>query len=126
MAKTEKRRIGDLGEDMACKFLIRRGHAILDRNYLRPWGEIDIISEHNSKLHFVEVKTVTRESGQKLQIRPEENMHRAKVERLQRAIQTYIAQSPGYKDRDWQLDLVCVYVDMSVRRVKVELFENVF
>ena len=59
--KTEKRRKGDLGESIAVKFLEGKGYKVLARNYLKPWGEIDIIVEKERVLHFVEVKTVTRQ-----------------------------------------------------------------
>ncbi len=59
MAITEKRKTGDLGEDIAAMFLMKHGFTVLERNYLRKWGEIDIIAKKASKLYFVEVKTVT-------------------------------------------------------------------
>ena len=36
--------LGRLGEDMACRFLQGRGHAILERNWRSGHLEIDIIS----------------------------------------------------------------------------------
>jgi Holliday junction resolvase-like predicted endonuclease len=60
MPKTEKRKTGDLGEDIAEMFLVKQGFKILERNYLRKWGEIDIITKKDRKLYFVEVKTVSR------------------------------------------------------------------
>ncbi|MBI2121043.1 MAG: YraN family protein [Parcubacteria group bacterium] len=59
MAITEKRKIGDLGEDVATMFLMKQGFKVLERNYLRKWGEIDIIAKKDQKLYFVEVKTVS-------------------------------------------------------------------
>ena len=58
MAKTKKREFGDIGEDIVCKFLLRKGYKIIERNYLKPWGEIDIIAENDKSLVFVEVKSV--------------------------------------------------------------------
>ena len=59
--KTPKRQIGDTGEEVACKYLEARGFKVLERNYLRKWGEIDIIAEKAKRLYFVEVKSVSRE-----------------------------------------------------------------
>jgi Holliday junction resolvase-like predicted endonuclease len=59
MAITEKRKTGDLGEDVAVMFLMKQGFSIIERNYLRKWGEIDIIAKKAGKLYFVEVKTVS-------------------------------------------------------------------
>ena len=50
---------GRQGEQMACDFLMTRGHAILDRNWRGGHLEIDIVSEAPDGVHFVEVKTRT-------------------------------------------------------------------
>ena len=41
--KSKNRQIGDFGENIALKFLMKRGFALVEKNYLRPWGEIDLI-----------------------------------------------------------------------------------
>lgn len=46
-----------LGEDNACKFLQKLGYKIIDRNFRKGYGEIDIIAIHNNTLVFIEVKT---------------------------------------------------------------------
>lgn len=126
MAKTKKRRIGDLGEDIACKYLERKGFRVVERNYLRKWGEIDIVVEKADFISFVEVKSVSREiSNRKDQFRPEDNVHPAKMQRLHRAIQTYLLERKVSEDKPWRIDIVCVYLDFSTRRAKVEVIENV-
>jgi len=57
MAQTDKQRIGQIGEDCAVKYLENRGYKILERNYRKKYGEIDIIALKDSILHFVEVKS---------------------------------------------------------------------
>ena len=62
MAKTAKRQLGDIGEGIACKYLEQRGYEVVERNYLKPWGEIDIVAQKAKKLYFIEVKSVTRDT----------------------------------------------------------------
>ena len=129
MAKTIKRAVGDLGEGIACIYLQNKGFTVVERNYLIPWGEIDIIAQKDNKLHFVEVKSVTREAGRgdgsRVTFRPEENMHPAKIRRLHRAIQTYLLQRKVPEDVSWQIDLSCVYIYVVEKKAKVEMLENI-
>ncbi|WP_049691402.1 YraN family protein [Anaerococcus jeddahensis] len=55
--KSKKRSIGDFGEDIAKRYLEKKGYQILERNFLKPYGEIDIICIKDDILTFVEVKT---------------------------------------------------------------------
>jgi len=128
MAKTEKRRIGDIGEEVVCKYLANKGYVVRERNYWKPWGEIDIIAEKPEFISFVEVKTVSkRREGEfsRETIRPEENMHPAKLKRLHRAVQTYLLDKKVPENREWQIDLACVFLDFSTKKAKVELIENI-
>ena len=117
--RTEKRKLGDIGENIACEFLVKRGFRVIDRNYLRKWGEIDIIAEKDEILRFVEVKTVSRAT----QIKPEENVHPGKLRRIARACQTYLLERRI--DKDWQIDVVTVRLDMKNHLAKCELIENI-
>ena len=118
--RTEKRKLGDIGENMACEFLDRRGFEIIERNYLKKWGEIDIVARKSKIIHFVEVKSVTHATTG---YRPEDNMHPWKLKRLSRAIQTYMLEKK--LDSDWQLDLITVKIDQENRKARVEMFENI-
>jgi putative endonuclease len=131
MAKTEKRRIGDIGEEVVCKYLTNKGYVVLERNYWKPWGEIDIVAEKADFISFVEVKTVSRKKEQETgefsreTLRPEENMHPAKIKRLHRAVQTYLLDHKIPETKDWRIDLACVFLDFSTKRAQVEMLENI-
>ncbi len=129
MAKTEKRRIGDIGEEVVCKYLVNKGYFVRDRNYWKPWGEIDIVAEKPDFISFVEVKTISKKDREgefsRETIRPEENMHPAKFKRLHRAVQTYLLEKKVPESRAWQIDLACVVLDFSSHKARVELLENI-
>ncbi|MBX4181236.1 hypothetical protein KW807_00005, partial [Candidatus Parcubacteria bacterium] len=55
--------------------------------------------------------------------RPEDNMHPWKLRRLARTIQTYLLHLK--LDPEWQLDLITVRMDMTTRKARVELIENI-
>ena len=129
--ETERQKIGRIGEDIACKFLMKRGFTIIERNYLKKWGEIDIIVEKSEILHFVEVKTVSRENIRNISHetldehnRPEDNIHPWKVKRLSRVIQTYLLEKKG-EDKEWQFDILAVFLDLKNKEAKIRFTENI-
>lgn len=50
------RSLGNKGEDFAVKYLLRKGYAILFRNYYIRGGEVDIIFADEATTVFCEVK----------------------------------------------------------------------
>ncbi|MDP8299835.1 MAG: YraN family protein [Candidatus Tantalella remota] len=52
-----RRYIGKLGEAMAEKFLSSRGYITRDTNFTTPFGEIDLVADHEGSVVFVEIKT---------------------------------------------------------------------
>lgn len=129
--------IGQLGEDLAVKWLTDSNFTILGRNYRKKWGEIDIIarspievSETSSSVHFVEVKTVSYETLSVLDLsvsretwRPEDNVHFQKLKRLGRAIETWIAEN-SYAGA-FQVDVVTVKLVPREKYARIKLIENV-
>lgn len=123
--------IGVLGEKIASQWLAERGHEILERNYLRKYGEIDIVTRETSgNTHFIEVKTVSYETRDYLTDaisrgtwRPEENVHRDKQDRLKRAIQSWLIEN-SYQG-SWQIDVVTVRMVPHEKYAVVKLIENV-
>lgn len=49
---------GNIAEDMVSTYLQSNGHTIDARNYLKKWGELDIVASKNGKIYFIEVKSV--------------------------------------------------------------------
>lgn len=125
--KTEIQKTGALGEDLAVKYLENKGYFVIRRNYLKKYGEIDIIAKNKDLIHFIEVKTVTVPSGLNSGNdfhRPEDNVHKQKLLRLSRTIQAY--QIENMKEgEDWQFDVVTVLLDKINKTAKINLIEDI-
>lgn len=55
----DKKQIGKIGEDIACKYLEKNNYKIIERNFNTKLGEIDIIvkDKETEEIVFIEVKT---------------------------------------------------------------------
>lgn len=89
--KTSRRRLGDLGEDLACEYLTKVGQQVLHRNWTVGHLEIDIISRDARGLHFVEVKSRVAPSTAD----PLDNATKAKMARIAKAAVRYAAMHSG-------------------------------
>jgi len=122
--------IGNYGEEIAANYLKRHGFVVLSRNYLKKWGEIDIVARRTDKVHFVEVKTVSYETKELLQAsvsrgtwRPEDNVHPHKLKKLSRAIESWLMEFKY--DGDWQTDVLAVKVVPREKFATVKYIPNV-
>lgn len=123
--------IGRIGEEIAAKWLSDRGYTIIDRNYLKKWGEIDIVArETKGSLHFVEVKTVSYETKLELERdisretwRPEEKVTKQKLSRMQRAIETWLLENK--EQHEFQIDVLSVKVVPREKYAVLKLIDNV-
>ena len=134
---SEKQKIGELGENIAVRFLMKHNFSILDRNYTKKWGEIDIVAEKSGKLYFIEVKSVSRltlntfipksysDSDERYQHRPEDNMHPWKMKRLSRTIQTYLLSERVPDEKEWQVDLLVVYLCQNEKKAKIKIVSDI-
>ncbi len=127
---SETQKIGQIGENIAVKFLVKQDFSILDRNYTKKWGEIDIIAEKSNKLYFIEVKSVTRETLSSVtcetldQYKPEDNMHPWKLKRMARTIQTYLL-SKNLDEKEWQVDLLVVFLSLKDKNAKIKVVKDI-
>jgi putative endonuclease len=100
-----RRALGAAGESFAAAYLIRRGYALLARNWRCALGEIDLIARDGETLVFVEVRT--RRSlafgG------PEESLTRAKRARLVRLAYGFLSQQPEPAG-EWRIDLIAILI----------------
>jgi len=118
-----KSETGKLGEDIACEYLVNRGFIIIERNFRKPWGELDIIAKDSKGvLVFVEVKAIRQTHGKQFgnnsaiaelpSILPEENLTAAKLRKLKRTASLYVGfnQEKVDDEKGWRIDLVAITI----------------
>ncbi len=116
---------GNIGENIACDYLINKGYLIIERNFLRKWGEIDIIAIKDNILNFFEVKSVIYkgiDNGHK----PEDNVHEFKIKKLRRIVQTYLNEykSKYSNEQKFKFHVISVKMDVLNDKNIIEMFED--
>ncbi len=96
---------GDLGETMACDFLISQGYKIRDRNWFFRKKELDVIAETNDFLVFVEVKSRMDTCLEN----PTRAITKAKKRYLLEAANAYIEEKKI--DKEARFDVITVLLD---------------
>lgn len=96
--------LGAIGEDVAERYLTRRGMVLLDRNWRCRDGEIDLVLRDGDEVVVCEVKTRrTRTFGD-----PLESITRAKLARLRRLAGCWLAEHETVA-RGVRLDVVGLF-----------------
>lgn len=116
--------LGKLGEDLASKFLEKKGYKIIERNFKKRYEEIDIVaidsSEKNSVLVFVEVKTRTSsEYGS-----PLEAITYWKLKSLIKAAQYYKLTHKNLPD-GLRIDAVSIKLGYNGKAESIEHIKNI-
>ena len=114
--------LGKLGEDISCRYLIKRGYRVVSRNFSRPWGEIDIVAEKNGVLFFVEVKTKKRSS---FPVAPEDQVGYKKKLRLRRIIETYFNQLNLDQSQPFRVDVLAIELDLARKKSTIRHIKNI-
>ena len=118
----ERKQLGAYGERIAARYLQEKGYRILKKNYTCPLGELDLVTEKEGCLIFVEVRTCR---GTSFGL-PEESVGRVKQRRIRRLAQYYLS-AIGYPERAVQFDLVAVQINREKGHVEeIRHLEGVF
>lgn len=112
------RKIGDLGEDLAVDYLVKKGYKIIERNkHFSRACEVDIIALDKDTLVCVEVKTRRSESCGI----PFEAITRTKYNNIKNGLYSYLSEHPEYKK--FRIDAVSV---MLKPKTKIEHLKNIY
>lgn len=120
--KTDKQKKGTLGEDAVCAELEKRGHRILERNYRKRVGEIDIISEVGGIIVFTEVKA--RKLGS--MVSGLEAVNFAKKKKIIMTADAYLTENPCDKYVRYDIAEVWLTRGSVPAVVRVDIYEDAF
>ena len=111
-----KKRIGDLGERYAARYLMRHGYLIKARNWKSGKYELDIVAYTWRDVVFAEVKTRTYASGIDLETAPPPSLavHADKQRFTRRAAEQYLREHPTRKMP--RMDVIEVWLEKSPER----------
>lgn len=103
------KQLGNIGEDIAEKYLKKQGYKIIERNFrYKGCGEIDIIAKKEENISFIEVKTRIIKS-QRSPYTPEDNITYFKQKQLIKLSKIYLANKKLI-DIPWQIDVIAVEI----------------
>ena len=119
-APDPRRALGQRGEDLAARWYETGGYAILDRNWRRREGELDLILGRGRTVVFCEVKTRTSNRFGA----PVEAITRVKQQRIRTLAARWLAER-RLGGRDLRFDVASVMVERGTDPV-VEVIEGAF
>jgi putative endonuclease len=133
--------IGGKGEELACQYLEQLGYEIIKRNHTDRVGEIDIIAYKDYIIHFIEVKSVSRETQNDVihetfnnkntsfkengyQYNPAEKVDRLKMRKIEKVAEKFLFEN-SLEEEAYQFDLIMVFIYDGGFRYKIEVIENI-
>ena len=114
----QNRQLGQNGEEIAEKFLIKQGYKILERNrHFSRYCEIDIIALDKDTLVFVEVKT------RKTEIcgHPLEAITQTKYKNIRTGLSLYLQENSNYKK--FRIDVISVLLKP---KLEIKHLKNIY
>lgn len=118
-------RIGSFGEDKATIYLQNSHYQIIQRNFQRKWGEIDIIAKDKKTKEIVFVEVKTRQLNYSNSLSPEEALTSKKIRRLKRAFLSYLNRY-NLEDKPWRFDFIAIEIDNFSQEPIIRHYKDIF
>lgn len=122
---SKTQRIGEIGENICAAYLKQVGFKILERNYTKKFGEIDIITKKDGVIHSIEVKSIRQNNVSYETYNPAENFTKDKYLKVYKTTKVYLEENDVSHETKWQIDLYCVFIDLKTKNHKLSKIENV-
>ena len=113
--------LGKQGEELALKFLRKKGYKILESNYKTKLGEIDIIATDKDAVCFVEVKL---RNSLRFGL-PQEAVSVVKQRQISKAALQFLKIN-NLLDKKARFDIVSIINDPQTQVSNIDLIQNAF
>jgi len=114
------RKLGQLGESIAESYLKSKKYKILEKNFKRKWGEIDIVAQKKGRFIFVEVKTIQKNQG----FFPEDKINWKKKNQLRKMAQIYLLENNISLFTPWQIDIIAIEIGNDFKEPEIRHYQN--
>jgi putative endonuclease len=124
------KKIGNIGEIIAERYLKKKGYKILDKNYCfrisgsPQQGEVDIIAKRDDLISFIEVKTLQGRGFSKA-FNPEDKVDFWKRKKIIKTAEHWLTKNKAALDSRWQIDTLAVIINPIEKKAKVRHLKNV-
>jgi putative endonuclease len=115
----QKKELGKKGEEIALRFLKKRGYRVVEKNYVCKMGEMDIIAREKDTWVFIEVKTRTST----LFGPPQLAVNSSKQRQLSKVALNYLKEKK-LEDTKARFDVVAILLEE--KREEIELIRDAF
>lgn len=116
--ENHNQQFGKLGEEIATEYLEKKGYKILCRNYKFSRVEIDIVTQFENEIVFVEVKTRTSDQ----MAYPEQAVGKSKQRNIRLAAENFIEENQ--MNLPARFDIIAVIKNQH--RFEIEHIEDAF
>lgn len=115
--------LGYFAEGIAGRYLEERDYIIIERNYQKPWGEIDIVAQKDGITVFVEVKANKRAYVGGFD--PECRVDRRKMSALIKTAMLYMEYEMKSMNSEWRIDIISVIFNEQKKSARIKQYFNI-
>lgn len=114
---TDNQQKGRVGEDFAVMLLNKLNYTVIERNYTKRVGEIDIIAMKGAQLYFFEVKKSLNAN-----YNPLENITYKKLQSLRKTAFLYLSSKGLLKNANYSIGVIGI--KQKGKLLQIDLIEN--
>ncbi len=116
MPFTLRQQKGNKAEDIACRYLQKKGMRLVRKNFSCKYGEIDLIMQDQDTLVFVEVRYRSNDYyGTAI-----ESINHLKQQRIRKTAEWYLQYHDEEQEYCWRYDCIGIMQGLFPNKFKIE------